>query len=80
MFRPRHPPSPCPRPSPAGTDGCSEPVGVLKHDGLAPLNTYVAPGVTTLQQAEDLPAVSSRLYLDDGEVRGRAAHAAHRRA
>ncbi|PSC73546.1 Serine threonine-kinase CTR1 [Micractinium conductrix] len=51
-----------------GTDGCSEPVGVLKHDGLAPLNTYVAPGVTTLQQAEDLPAVSSRLYLDDGEA------------
>lgn len=34
----------------AGTDGCSEPVAVLKSEGLSPDNTFVAPRVTTLQQ------------------------------
>lgn len=51
-----------------GTDGCSEPVAVLKSEGLSPDNTFVAPRVTTLQQVDNVPAVSSRLYLPDGQV------------
>ncbi|KAL4431038.1 hypothetical protein ABPG75_006294 [Micractinium tetrahymenae] len=51
-----------------GTDGCSDPVAVLKSDGLSPDNTFVTPGVSTLQQVDNLPAVSSRLYLPDGQV------------
>jgi hypothetical protein len=37
----------------AGTDGCSsEPVSLLKLEGLSPHNSYVASGVVTLQPPE----------------------------
>lgn len=53
----------------AGTDGCSEPVSLLKTAGLSPANGFVSPAVLTLQVAASrVDASSFWLLAGDGEV------------
>jgi hypothetical protein len=65
----RNPAPPHPTHTRAGTDGCSDPVSLLKTAGLSPANGFISPAALTLQVAASRADASSFwLLAEDGEV------------
>ncbi|KAI7842434.1 hypothetical protein COHA_004073 [Chlorella ohadii] len=53
---------------PNGTDGCSDPVSLLVHDGLTQSGAFVSPKVDTLSRVDSNELQSTTLMAPDGTV------------
>jgi hypothetical protein len=53
---------------PNGTDGCSEPVALLVHDGLTQSGAFMSPKVDTLSRVDSNSLKDTTLMAPDGSV------------